>query len=80
MDIIIREAVPSDAEQLITHVQLLAEEAENNIALSAGEFNLTVEEEQKFVEEYAKSDNSIFLVADGEASVKVRRVRIGIYS
>ena len=64
MQITIREAQPSDAEQLIAYVQRLSEEPDINIPLAPGEFNLTVEQERDFLADYTASDNSIFLVAE----------------
>ena len=40
MDVIIREAQPSDAEQLIAYVQRIIEEPGINVALWPGEFRL----------------------------------------
>ena len=67
--IIIRQAQPSDAEQLIAFVQRLTEEPRINIVLGPGEFILTVEEERKFVADYAASDNSLLLVAEADGRV-----------
>ena len=67
--ILIREAVPSDADELIAHVNALADEVGIYIALSSGEFKLTSDEERKFLEEFASSKNSIFLVADFEGEI-----------
>jgi putative acetyltransferase len=69
MEITVREAQPADAEQLIAHVQRLSAEPGINIALSPGEFTLTVAEEQKVLTDYAKSDNSIFLVAEVDTQI-----------
>jgi putative acetyltransferase len=64
MDLIIREAEPSDAEALIAYVQRLSEEPGSNITISPGEFNPTVAEEQAILRDYASSENAIFLVAE----------------
>lgn len=69
MQITIREAQPSDAEQLIAYVQRLSEEPDINIPLAPGEFNLTVEEERDFVADHSASDNSIFLVAEAGSQI-----------
>ena len=69
MKTIAREAQPSDAEQLIGFVRRLAEEPGVNIVLAPGEFALNVEEERKFVADYAVSDNSLFLVAEREGRI-----------
>ncbi len=69
MQVAIREARPDDAEQLLAHVQRLIEEPNIDIPLAPGEFNLTVEEERKILEEYATSDNSVFLVAEASGQI-----------
>jgi len=63
VEVIVREAQPADAEQLIALMQSLSAEPGLYIALSPGEFSLTVAEEQKVIGDYASSDNSLFLVA-----------------
>lgn len=69
MDILIREAKPSDAEQLIAYVQRLSEEPESSIELSPGEFTLTAPEEEEILSEYARSDNSLYLVAESGGKI-----------
>jgi RimJ/RimL family protein N-acetyltransferase len=67
--ILIREAVPTDADELIAFVHALADEAGIYIALSPGEFKMTSDEERTFLQEYASSKNSIFLVAEFEGEI-----------
>lgn len=69
MQLIIREARPTDAEQLVAHVQRLTEEPDIDIPLAPGEFNLTVEQERQILADYAASDNSIFLVAEADSQI-----------
>lgn len=64
MNVVIREAQPTDAEQVIAYVQRLAEEPDIYIVLSPGEFNLSLEEEKQFIADLAASINSTFLVAE----------------
>jgi RimJ/RimL family protein N-acetyltransferase len=64
MEIIIREAEPSDAAQIIAYMNRLSEEPNSNIEISPGEFNHTVDEEASFLAEFAAAGNSIFLVAE----------------
>jgi GNAT superfamily N-acetyltransferase len=66
---IIREATPDDAEQMIAHVQRLASEPESNIPLMPGEFQVTVDEERNLLEKYAAADNSVFLVAEDNGRI-----------
>jgi RimJ/RimL family protein N-acetyltransferase len=69
MEIIIREAKPSDSEQLIAYVQRLSQEPESNIELSPGEFTLTVADEEKILKDYALSENSVYFVAEIEGKI-----------
>jgi RimJ/RimL family protein N-acetyltransferase len=64
MSLIIREARPDDAEQLLAYVEGLTAEPNIDVPLAPGEFNLTIEEERKILADYAASDNSVFLVAE----------------
>ncbi len=59
----IRPATEHDAKQIITFVQALAAEPDNNILHEPGTFNPTVEWERDFLRGMAASDNSVFLVA-----------------
>jgi RimJ/RimL family protein N-acetyltransferase len=58
--------VPEDAAAAIEHVQRLAEEPGANILLMPGEFDMTVQQEEAFIEDAAASDNSLFLVAEAD--------------
>ena len=69
VEVIIREAQPSDAAQLIAYVQQLIEEPGINVELWPGEFTLTVAEEQEILAQYALSDNSLYLVAEIQGSI-----------
>ena len=62
--VLVREASASDAEKLIAFVNALADEPGIYIALSPREFNLSVDEERVILEDYASSENSIFLLAE----------------
>lgn len=67
--VVIREATPGDAAQMIAHMQRVAEEPDGMIVTGPGEFNLTVEEEQAVLDEHAKSDNSVFMVAEANGQI-----------
>lgn len=69
MSITIRTAEPRDAEQMIRFAQQLSEEADIDVALVPGEFDLTVEQEQKIISEYAASENSTFLLAEADRDI-----------
>lgn len=64
MEVIIREAQPSDAAQIIAYMNRLSEEPNSNIEISPGEFNRSVEEEAGFLAAFAHSENSVYLVAE----------------
>jgi RimJ/RimL family protein N-acetyltransferase len=63
-EILLREAEPSDAAQMIAFVQRLAEEPGIHIAILPGEFKLSEAEERQILSEYAAADNAIYLVAE----------------
>jgi RimJ/RimL family protein N-acetyltransferase len=69
MEVIIREAIPSDAAQIIAYVNRLSEEPHSNIELSPGEFTLSVEDEARILSDFAASDNSIYLVAEADGQI-----------
>ena len=69
MGVVIREAQPSDAAQIIAYMNRLSEEPNSNIEISPGEFTRTVEEEAGFLAEFAQPKNSIFLVAEAEGQI-----------
>lgn len=69
VEVIVREAEPADAAQLIAYVQRIIEEPGINVELSPGEFNLTVAEEQEILAQYALSDNSLYLLAEIQGSI-----------
>ena len=61
-DYIIREATPDDAEQILIHNELIANEPNNNITRGPGE-NKTMGEQRDFLAASLASDNSVFLIA-----------------
>lgn len=63
MDVQIREAVPDDAEFLMSHVRALTAEPDILVPLAPDEFKYTVEEERILLAESKAADNSLFLVA-----------------
>lgn len=69
MEVIIREARPSDAAQIIAYVNRLIEEPNSNLEMSPGEFTHTVEQEAGFLSDFAQSENSIYLVAEVEGKI-----------
>ena len=65
----IREAVPADAEQIIAHIQRIAEEPNRTILLGPGEFQLTAAQERDVLAEYAAADNAVYLVAEVDTRI-----------
>lgn len=61
---IVREAVPGDAEELVAYIHRLDAEPDPMIPRAPGEFLMTVEGERALLAEYAASDNSLYLVAE----------------
>ena len=63
MKINIREALPSDAEKILEHIKICGSETDN---LSYGEEGLpiTIEEEERILQELLNCDNEIMLVAE----------------
>lgn len=69
MKVIIREAHPSDANQIIKFIQRLSEEPLSNIVISPGEFTPEIELEARILSDFAASANSVFLVAEIESNI-----------
>jgi RimJ/RimL family protein N-acetyltransferase len=63
MDIVVREATPEDAEDMLAFMDLLLSEPGLDIPLERDEFDISLEEEARIMAEYAASDNAIFLLA-----------------
>jgi RimJ/RimL family protein N-acetyltransferase len=69
MDLIIRQAQPEDAEQLLAHIQAIASEPEVQILLESEEVRLTLEEERQWVTSHLASRNSTLLVAEAGGKI-----------
>jgi RimJ/RimL family protein N-acetyltransferase len=65
----IRETVAADAAELVAFRQVITNEPDNNIVWEPGEFNRSVEDEARLIEEVSASDNSIMLVAEAEGRI-----------
>lgn len=63
----VREGIKEDAKDLISFVNNVAGESDY-LTFGEGEFNITVENEEKILEDYEKEKNKIFIIAeiDGE--------------
>jgi RimJ/RimL family protein N-acetyltransferase len=62
--VVIREARPEDAAELIAYLRRVFAEAGINLITEADEFSPTVETESRIIREMARADNSLFLVAE----------------
>lgn len=61
--LVIREAVPEDAERALLYIDEVAGETDNN-SFGAGEFQLSVEEEANIIRQHGEKDNAVFLIAE----------------
>ena len=67
--IIVREARPEDAAQLVDFVTRLSEERGLYLLLEPGEFTMTVDEEAELLNKYALADNSAYFVAEADGQI-----------
>jgi len=83
VNIIFREAVSSDAAELLTHIKAVGGETDN-LSFGKDTFSISVEREAKFIERFHKSKNDIMLIAlDGDTVVGnaiVERNRVARYN
>ncbi|MEZ4319983.1 MAG: GNAT family N-acetyltransferase [Myxococcota bacterium] len=65
--LVLRTAVPDDAEALLEHADAIARETVYT-SYGPGEMGMTLDEERAFIERYARESGELFLVAevDGE--------------
>jgi len=69
MNTIIRKARPQDAAKIIDTIKKIIAEPDSNLEMSAGEFLHSLDQEQKILEEFSNSENSIFLVAEAGGEI-----------
>ncbi len=60
-ELLVREAMPADAAQVLGHVQRIAEDSEN-LTFTAEEMALTVQEEEEILKRSKESENDVFLL------------------
>lgn len=67
LQLTLRRAEPHDAENLLAYIEQTSGESEN-ITFGPGEFELSVEDERKFLQQIIESPNGLYLIAeiDGE--------------
>jgi RimJ/RimL family protein N-acetyltransferase len=63
LQLTLRPAQPSDAENLLTYFEQVAGESDN-ITFGPGEFGLSVQEEREALQQFAESPTSIYLIAE----------------
>lgn len=64
MTVVIREARPDDAAQLIAYLRRVFAEPGVNLITEVDEFNPTTESEARIINDMARATNSLFLVAE----------------
>lgn len=70
MSVIIRKAVPEDAEKMVAYIRELTAEPDIDLVTGPGEFKLTPAEEAEFIATQNAAPNGLILVAeDGEEMV-----------
>lgn len=69
MSVDIRAAEVEDAAQIIALIETLAGEPGISIAVGPGEFRFTLEQEQEFIAETNRRDNSLLLLAEADGQV-----------
>ncbi|MFZ7132136.1 MAG: GNAT family N-acetyltransferase [Eubacteriales bacterium] len=67
-DIIIKEATPKDAVALIDYINVISDESDF-LTFGCGEFNITIKEEEKILEEYLTRNNAIYIIATYEDKI-----------
>lgn len=67
-DIIIKEATPKDAHALIHYVNTISDESDF-LTFGVGEFNISLKEEEKILEDYLARENAIYLIATHENKI-----------
>lgn len=61
-EILIREALPEDAAKLIEYVDMVAGETDN-LTFGTGEFGLSIEDEEKYLEVSKNTQNAVYFIA-----------------
>jgi RimJ/RimL family protein N-acetyltransferase len=67
--VVIRSAVPEDAERLVLHPPAVIEESPGMMLLEPGEFQMTLEKEREFLADFVASTNGVFLIAEAEGQI-----------
>ncbi len=75
--VIIREAKKSDAENMIDYVNKICLESDN-LTFGKGEFTMSLEEEEEFIENISKQNNALFLIAELNGEI-IGNLRVAAY-
>jgi RimJ/RimL family protein N-acetyltransferase len=63
LQLILRHAEPSDAEQVLAYFEQIASESEN-VTFGPGEFGISVEKEREFLRQATESPTSLYVLAE----------------
>jgi RimJ/RimL family protein N-acetyltransferase len=61
--IIIRAAEKSDAANMLEYIDNISNESDN-LTFGPGEFGITLEQEEEFIDNISRQDNSLFIIAE----------------
>lgn len=64
----VREANWQDAERIIQYVKAVGDESEN-LTFTSKDFNKTISEEVKIINDYQKTPNKIFIIAEADGQI-----------
>ncbi|OGO79244.1 MAG: GNAT family N-acetyltransferase [Clostridiales bacterium GWB2_37_7] len=64
----IRRGEGQDAAKIIAYIQQIAGESDH-LTFGSGEFNITVEQEVKIIEDFQRSANQVYLIAEIDGNV-----------
>lgn len=64
----IRKANKSDAKSVLEYIHAISTESEF-LTFGKGEFDKTIEEEEKFIDNISKRDNALFIIAEVEGKI-----------
>lgn len=66
--IVVREGYGEDANRVVRYIERVASESDN-LTFGEGEFNTSIEDEARFINECRKSKNALFLLAECEGEI-----------
>ncbi len=66
--LIVREATKEDAVKLIDYIQVVGGESDF-LTFGEGEFTISLEDEEKIIEQHKESENNLFIIAEIDGDV-----------